>query len=214
MSEALKLDRKSLSELECQSEYMIKSDIELDNNSNVQIYRLFGELISKEPGFMRQWVRLFAIMHRVYIEKLAKDYLTNSNLTLVELCKCVKSGDKVDVLVIFVLCILTGTHCLVHLNQGHWTLLKDEPNSHLEFIQCCNVHLSYLGNGIYTAHELCTVKTTYDVFGLDQPLEIDEMEPVVIGTLTSKENKTIDKLMEITQIGIEKAAAPTFMRMM
>ena len=103
MSEALKLDRKSLSELECQREYIIKSDIEFDNNSDDQIYRLFGELISKEPGFMRQWVRLFAIMHRGYIEKLAKDYLANSKLSLVDWCKCVKTGDRADVLVLFVL---------------------------------------------------------------------------------------------------------------
>ena len=171
LSEALKLDRKSLSELECRSEYIIKSDIEFDSNSNDQIYHLFGELISKEPGFMRQWVRLFAITHRGYMERLAKNYLANSNLSLLDWCKCVKSGDRADVLVLFVLCILTGTHCFVHLKQGHWTSLKDEPNTHLEFIQCCNIPLSYLGNGIYTAHELCTVKATYDIFGLDQALE-------------------------------------------
>ena len=158
---------------------------------------------------MRQWVRLFAIMHRGYIEKLAKDYLANSNLSLVDWCKCVKSGDRADVLVLFVLCILTGTHCFVHLKQGHWTSLKDEPNTHLQFIQHCNVHLSYLGNGIYTAHELHTVKATYDIFGLDQPLEIDETEPVVIGTLTSTENETLDKLMETTWIGMEKTVALT-----
>ena len=85
--------------------------------------------------------------------------------------------------------------------------MKNEPNSHLEFIQCCNVHLSYLGNGIYTAHELHTVKATYDIFSLDQPLEIDETEPVVIGTLTGTENETLDKLMETTWIGKEKTVA-------
>ena len=67
----------------------------------------------------------------------------------------------------------------------------------------------YLGNRIYTAHELHTVKATYDIFGLGQPLEIDETEPVVIRTLTSTENETLDKLMETTQIGMEKTVALT-----
>ena len=132
------------------------------------------------------------------MEKLAKNFLASSHLSLSDWCKGVKSGDKADVLVLFVLCVLTGTHCLVHLKQGHWTSLKDELDTHLEFIQCCNVHLSYLGNGIYAEHKLRTVRATYEIFGLDQPIEIDETDPVVIGTLTSTENETMDKLMEST----------------
>ena len=207
MPETLKLDKESLSDLECRSEYIIKSDCELESNSNDQIYRLFGKLISKDPGFMRQWVRLFTITHRGYMTTLARNYLANSGLSLPEWCKGVKSGDKADVLVLFVLCVLTGTHCLVHLKQGYWTSLKDEPATHLEFIQHCNVHLSYLRNGIYAEHELHTVKATYDIFGLDQPFEIDETEPVVIGTLTSTENETLDKLMESTCIGNKKTVS-------
>ena len=40
------------------------------------------------------------------------------------------------------------------------------------------------------------------------PFKIDETEPVVIGTLTSTENETLDKLMESTCIGNEKTASP------
>ena len=70
-----------------------------------------------------------------------------------------ENGDRADVLVLFVLCVLTGTHRFVHLKQGgYWTSLKDVPVTHLEFVQCCNVHLSYLGNRIFVEHELCTIK--------------------------------------------------------
>ena len=103
---------------------------------------------------------------------------------------------------------LTGTHYFVHLKQGHWTSLKDAPATLLEFVQCCNIHLSYLGNGIFAEHELHTVKATYKIFGLDQPIEIDETEQVVIGTLTSAENETLDKLMELTCTGNAETALP------
>ena len=209
LPEALKLDRDSLSELACQNEYIIESDHKMENDSNDQIYHLFGELINKDPGFMRQWVRLFTITHKRYLETLAMNYLASSDLSLINWCKGVKSGDRADVLVLFVLCVLTGTHCFIHLKQGHWTSLKDAPATHLEYVQCCNVYLSYLGNGIFAEHELHTVKATYKIFGLDQPIEIDETEQLVIGTLTITENKTLDKLMELTCTGNAEIASST-----
>ena len=60
--------------------------------------------------------------------------------------------------------------------------------------------MSYLGNGIFVEHELPTIKATYKIFGIDQPIEIDETEQVVIGTLTSTENETLDKLLESTHL--------------
>ena len=174
-----------------------------------ELYHLFGELIGRDPKFMRQWVRLFTITHKRYMETLARNYFVNSDLTLTNWCKGMKSGDRADELVLFVLCVLTGTHCFVHLKQGYWTSLKDIPAIHLEFVQCCNVHLSYLGNGIFVEHELCTVKATYKIFGIDQPIEIEETKQVVIGTLTSTENETLDKLMELTCTENTETASPT-----
>ena len=85
---------------------------------------------------MRQWVRLFTITHQRYLETLASNYFDISDLTLTKWCKGVKNGDRADVLVLFVLCVLTGTHCFVHLKQGgYWTSLKDVPVTHLEFVQ-------------------------------------------------------------------------------
>ena len=204
----MKEDRNNLNELICHNEYTIKSDQKMEYDRNDELYQLFGGLIDRDPKFMRQWVRLFMITHQRYLETLASNYFDTSDLTLAKWCKGIKNGDRADELVLFMLCVLTETHCFVHLKQGYWTSLKDIPVTHLEFVQHCNVHLSYLGNGIFVEHKLYTIKATYKIFGIDQPIEIDETEQVVIGTLTSTENETLDKLMELTCIENTEAAKP------
>ena len=37
----------------------------------------------------------------------------------------------------------------MHTKAGIWSTLFEEPETHQEFIQHCNLHFSYLGGGIY-----------------------------------------------------------------
>ena len=76
---------------------------------------------------------------------MARDYLDGKGLTLQTWLSGLKEGRRADVLGLFLLCLATQTHCFVHLNNGYWSTLWEPPNKHLELIQRCNVHLSYLG---------------------------------------------------------------------
>ena len=91
---------------------------------------------------------------------MAKEYLDGKGLTLQTWLNGLKEGRRADVLGLFLLCLATQTHCFVHLNNGYWTTLWDSPNNHLELIQRCNVHLSYLGRGIFIEHVL-RLNTSY-----------------------------------------------------
>lgn len=113
--------------------------------------------------------------HRSYLDKLANDYLSLKVIDLVSWCKSVKDRKRADVLALFVLCLINGTICFVHLKENkYWTSLKETPTAHLEFIQRCNVHLSYLERGIFVEHVLRMTKVSYRFFGVDQPIEMEE----------------------------------------
>ena len=184
MREDMKLTKEELGELECRLDYGIKCDAQAmaGPGKNEELYRIFGEQIGKEPSFMRQWVRLYAI--------------TNKNL--IKNIKGVKDGCKGDVLALFVLSIITRVH-FVHLKwHNYWKSLKEIYNTHLEYMQRCNIDLSYLGQGTFIKLKLRTALVSYKLFGVDHPVKLEEKNPVVIGTLTSEEDATLDILLEQT----------------
>ena len=59
----------------------------------------------------------------------------------------------------------------------------------------------YLGNGILAELTPRTELRSYDLFGLEEPVNLEiECESRVVGTLSSTEDKTIDILLETTQL--------------
>ena len=65
-------------------------------------------------------------------------------------------------------------------------------------MQRCNIHLAYFGQGTFIKLKLRTTLVSYKLFGVDQPVEIEEKRPVVIGTLTCEEDVTLDILLDQT----------------
>ena len=65
-------------------------------------------------------------------------------------------------------------------------------------MQRCNNHLAYFGQGTFIELKLRTTLVSYKLFGVDQPVEIEEKRPVVIGTLTCEEDVTLDILLDQT----------------
>lgn len=63
-------------------------------------------------------------------------------------------------------------------------------------MQRWSIHLLYLGQGIFVEHKLRIALVSYKLFGIDQHVELEEKDPVVIGTLTCEENETLDMLLE------------------
>ena len=56
--------------------------------------------------------------------------------------------------------------------------------------------MSYLGRGIFVEHVLRMEIVSYKIFGVDQPLQMEKTKLVIIGTLTSDEDHTLNILLE------------------
>ena len=118
-------------------------------------------------------------------------------MELAQWIKSVKEGMKGDELSLLVLCLITGTHVFVHLTSNdYWTSLKERPSTHLEFTQGCNLHMSYMGRGLYAEHVMRTEIVDYAIFSVDEPVSLDvSTELIVIGRLTA-EDHTLDILLK------------------
>ena len=96
----------------------------------------------------------------------------------------------------FLLCVITGVHCFVHTKAGIWSTLFEEPETHQEFIQHCNLHFSHLGGGIYVEFIPCTETVSFQYFRIPEPVNINvNSKLVAIGSLTSDEQETLHALL-------------------
>ena len=149
------------------------------------LYRSFGRLVNQSEKFMRQWIRCYSLTHKGFIMNLAKTYLKSKNLKIGIWINGIKNGCRPDILTLFLLCVITGTHCFVHTKLGIWTTLSEEPDNHQALIQRCNLHLDYLGNGIYVEFVPRRELVSFQIFGVSDPIDVDmDSKPVAIGTLT------------------------------
>ena len=147
---------------------------------------------------MRQWVRCFVLTHHRFVMKLSKTHLTECSLSLPQWLKALTNGCRVDTLCLYILSIVTETHCFVHIKNGIWTTLGEIPHTHAEYSQCCNLHLSYMGNDTYAQHEIHTQTVAYNIFGLPEPLTVDlQVSTKIIGTCTSEETETLNQLLQL-----------------
>ena len=147
---------------------------------------------------MRNCVKQYATANIEWVEKLSKVYLDSIDTNTKNWIQGIKKGATGNILDLYMLSKITGVHCYIHLKeQNYWSTLKDPPTTHDEFMQRCNVHLVYLGNNTYIELVLRMASVSYNIFGIDQPLDLTESAPVVIGTLTSAETSTLDMLLKL-----------------
>ena len=135
-------------------------------------------------------------------------YLKSKNLKIGTWIISIKNGCRPDILALFLLCFIMGTHCFIHTKVGIWTTLSEEPDDHQALIQRCNLHLGYLGNSIYVEFVPRRELVSFQIFGVLDPIDINmDAKPVAIGTLTFDEQETLNKLLStgITQY----SAAPS-----
>ena len=141
--------------LECRNHYRIRPSAHVtdEQSANDEVFHMFGEMLGQDVAFMQQWVRCFILTHCKFVNKVASKYISEHSLKLQEWAKDLNKGCKADVLALFLLCI-ADTHCFVHTRNEYWTTLAENPQFHTEYSQRCNLHLSYLGKGIYVQHEI------------------------------------------------------------
>ena len=105
---------------------------------------------SKPVIFLRTWVRFFVRQHRTEITARVADYLDSKKLSMDQWLKAVKDGHHGDIMYLYVLCLMNGKHACVHLkNNKIWCTLCAVPLNHEELLSRCNIHLVYLGFGIF-----------------------------------------------------------------
>ena len=93
----------------------------------------------------------------------------------------ISDGRKGDVLVLYGLCMLFSKHAVVHLhNNVVWSTLASFSNNHLDNLQKCDIHLCYLGRGLFM-----------ELVQHEEPLQIlddiPNVQSIVIGELSMVE---------------------------
>ena len=94
---------------------------------------------------------------------------------------------------LYSLCMLTEVHAWIHLHDGQiWTMLADDKLTHDTAIERYEIHLAYLGRGLYVSLHARKLKMRTVT---EKSLAMD-IKPVVIGELTSNKCSTLDKLIK------------------
>ena len=140
---------------------------------------------SKPVTFLRTWVRFFVRQHRTEITARVADYLDSKKLSMDQWLKAVKDGHHGDIMCLYVLCLMNGKHACVHLkNNKIWCTLCTVPLNHEELLSRCNIHLVYLGFGIFLELKQ------------QPPLELTiQIGQPVLGTITSDDPTALNILV-------------------
>ena len=178
LSEADKVSKVELLSLTCRDKYCIKTVMfENPRDWDDELYRIFRDMVGQTVEFMRCGLRVHVLTHKHQIAKFAKDYLDSKGLDISTWLTGPKTGKRVDLLALFLLCKIMKSHCFVHLKDSqYWTSLEETPVDHDTLLQKCNLHLAYLGCGSYAQLLLRTITYEYKIFGVSSPLNVDVVD--------------------------------------
>ena len=110
------------------------------------MYDIYARQIDHPVSFVREWLKLFVLMHRVQFVRKADKYLKSKGLSVELWSDNIMDGWKGDLLVLIGLNLLMETHCIVHLSNGQiWTTLATTRQTHSEDLKKCDIHLIYVG---------------------------------------------------------------------
>ena len=127
-------------------------------------------------------------------------YLKSKGLKIPTWLAGVKSRKKADILTIYLLSKVTMTHCFIHVqNNKYWSTLKNELTTHKEFMQRCNLHLAFIGQGNFIQLELRTTLIEYEIFGMLESVSVEQVDfkLVVLGTSTAEEDETLTQMLNM-----------------
>ena len=186
--------KEGLISLPCRATHKV-SPHSVKIKENDALYDIYTRCMNRSISFVREWLKVFVLMHKVQLAKKAKQYLKLKGLSIDMWSESITDGHKGDVLVLFGLNLLTETHCVVHLANGQiWTTLATLSGVHSTDLQKCDLHLPYIGRGLFielTEHAvpLMITQTTASTTSL------------VIGELSAIEECIIEDVMK-TGLGV------------
>ena len=159
---------------------------------NDNLYALFQQYTKYDITFIRNWLKTFMLTNRRNFELRTKKYLASKVLTYENWMDSISDGRKGDIFALYGLCLLFSKHAIVHLHNGLvWSTLQTISNDHQMDIDKCNLHLCYLGRGIFM-----------ELVKHDTPLQIADsgrtnVRSIIIGELALDENTTFDELSHL-----------------
>ena len=96
------------------------------------------------------------------------------------------------------MCKATQTHCFIRHNGGIWSTLQENPKSHQEYVQRCNLHLVYIGSNAYAELTARTEIVQYEIFGIADPLPVEmNMSEQFASSLSPSELEFLKMLVDI-----------------
>ena len=210
--ESQKMNETELAYLCCRGKYRISQILTIfdESDQNNELFHIFGGLVSRSTVFMKRWLILFVRTHWNHFETAGKDYLDFKGLTLKAWKQGIKSGMRADCLALHGLCLVCDVHCFVHLKNGeYWSSLQDDPQDHDIYLERCNIHLAYIGRGIFVELEMRLETTEFEIFRVETPVRVETVETktVVTGELDSNESETLKCLL---QTGLNTKHAPLY----
>ena len=119
LSEADKLSKDELLSLTWRDKYCIKTVMfENPRDQDDELYRIFRNMVGQTVEFMRHWLRVHVLTNKHQIAKFAKAYLDSKGLDISTWLTRPKTGKRVDLLALFLLCKIMKSHCFVHLKES------------------------------------------------------------------------------------------------
>ena len=174
------VNREELTELPCRTTHRVKarSSKVLENDN---LYAIFLKYTKYDVTFIRNWLKVFMLANNRNFERRAAKYLASKVLSYDNWCDSITQGRKGDVLALYGLCMLFSRHAVVHLhNNLIWSTLASIGNNHSSDLQKCDIHLCYLGRGLFM-----------ELVERDKPLQMLEdkpdMQSLIIGELKIEE---------------------------
>ena len=138
----------------CSDDYEAVTDFGCmsDKEKDEHIYALYGRISKhKLDEYMCKWLSFFTTVHKQTLQAKAGQYLKLKKLKLDTWAKVVELGRRADILSVFTLSTLISKHALIHLRNGNmWTTMETSNMGHDEIMKECDIHLAYLGNGLFS----------------------------------------------------------------
>ena len=153
--ETEKLTLHAMSKLECHETHKIKhmdpiEDPDAETRArNDDFFRIFRKLEGKPASYMCSWLGFFVMIYYWFFVSRANMHLKSKDLKL-EWMESIKASRCGDILVLYGLCLLTDSHCVIYLNRNCiFSSLEHVQRDHALLMERCEVHLCCAGNSAF-----------------------------------------------------------------
>ena len=118
----------------------------------------FSPRVDQSLFFIWKWLKTFMMSYHNHFKERGDFYLKTKGMSLDVWMEAIEDGCRGDVLTLYTLSILTNIHTYIHLHEGQfWSTLKNIPGTHEEIVKNCELHLLYLGCGMFVKLKKCEI---------------------------------------------------------